>query len=344
MSILSNIFKTAATVAKNTNPIGLAASGVGAVTGYKGPGGVFDPTPGYSATNSAKNAGVSLITGGINAPGPNYTTSGGRTGTKGVNNPQSGIYGGDTSANGYGAGGGSVGTDALLGNLRNQAIDRIHSIQSAYDALTNSLQASVQDKIGQNNQNYDNQTKQLTNTYQDTANQLTGQYQAHGLGDSSYAGNAQDSASKSYNDNLTAINTDRNNTLAQLGQTLQQGRAQYDTGKNSYNDYLNNIGNYGAGDLQTLLSNFGQTQQDLSTQQAGQGTQAQYLQAVQGINPAANQGTSQLTAQLQQLANSSTPQFAKNTIAQGLISQAGQTDPNATSYWQNYFKQLNPGT
>lgn len=342
MSILSNLFHS------NAQLVGGAAKVAGAVTGNK-----QLTNLGHNITNP--NVSLSNPTGILYSNNPAFTGPGayGASAQRGGSQPTAQNQGGsyDPYSNyGDGSYGNSSGNssaqsqaDQQLQGLRNQAIDRIHAIQSAYDALTGSLQSSVTDKSNQLNQNYNQQATTLGDSYKDTANQLTGQYQAHGLGDSSYAGNAQDSANKTYNDNLTAINTDRNNSLSQLGQTLQQGQAQYAAGKNSYNDYLNNIGNYGATDLGTLLSNFGQTQQDLATQQAGQGTQAQYLAAINGVNPTINQGTSQLSAQLQQLANSSTPQFAKNTIAQGLISQAGITDPSQKSLFEDQFKQLTAG-
>lgn len=283
---------------------------------------------------------------GTGAYGASPSTAGGSNGTSNasaVYDP-SAVYGSGygSSASGYGAGGtAQVNPEAaLISSIQG----KIGSIQSAYDALTGSLQSAAGDQANQVNQNYDTQNTQLGNTYKDTANQLVGQYQAHGLGDSSYAGNAQDSANQTYQTNLQSIANNRNSDLAKIGQALQQGLAQNNAGKNSLTPVWNNLGQYSDADLQNLSNQYDAQIQDLAAQQGGSGTQAQYLNTIKSVAPTQNQGTTQLQTQLQQLANSATPTFAKNTIAQGLINQAGQTDPNSQSYWANYFKTLSPGT
>lgn len=234
------------------------------------------------------------------------------------------------------------GVDPLTG-LRSTVSNKIQMIQQAYDALTGNVRAQALDQLGQNNKNYDQQLSGLNDQYQATANGLGGAYAARGLGDSSFYGAAQQNAGKTYGDNQQAILDARDQSSAGLGRWLQTQTAQNEAGKNSYGDYLNNLGNYTADDLNSLNSNLGQAYGSIQGQAAGVGTNQQYLQALQQFAPTQNQGSSQLASQLQQLNSSGAPTFAKDQIQQGLIKQAGINDPNQQSYWSDYWKQLQGG-
>lgn len=297
-----------------------------------------DTTPGYSVVNIAKTqAGkIGNIGNKSKAATPANPYANGNVATWGTG-VGSGPYSG-SGASSYDPV--AAQQDALAGQLRTQVAQKIQAIQQAYDVLNAAVDTSSADKANSLRQNYGQQTSALGDTYKDTANQLTGAYAGRGLSDSSFAGNAQDSATKTYNNNLNAINQSENNDLASVGQYAQTAHAQYNAGKNGYGDTMANLGSYGAPDLQTLLGNLGQTQQQLGTEQAGLGTQGQYLQGINAIAPQQNGGSGQLQSQLQSVLSSAAPGFAKQAIGQGLINQASNGDPAQQSYWNQYFQQL----
>lgn len=251
------------------------------------------------------------------------------------------VLGANATANGTPSGTGAP-ADPYAG-LRSSVANRISLIQHAYDALTGNIRNQVADQNNQNNQNYDKQLSSLGDQYQTTANGLGGAFSARGLGDSSFYGGAQQDAGKTYADNQQSILDSRNQTAAGLGQFAQSNIAQDEAAKNSYGDYLTNLPNYTQSDLQSLDGSLGQAYNTVQGQAAGIGTNQQFVDTLHKYAPTQNQGGSQLASQLQQLVSSGAPTFAKNQIQQGLIKQAGITDPSQVSYWADYFRKLQNG-
>lgn len=241
--------------------------------------------------------------------------------------------------------GGGISVPALpdTSGLQNDVRNRISSIQQAYDALSGNVDQIVNERAGQYGQNYDQQTSDLNKAYGTNAAQQNLAYGARGLGSSSYLQNAQQDAADIYNTNVKNIETDRANTLGQLGQFAASNKAQYAAGRNQYGDVLNNLSKYDMPTIQNLYEQLGGTLGNVQAQQAGLGTNASFIDKLNAITPVKNTGTSQLASKLQQIVTSSAPNFAKSQIAQGLIKQAQLTDPNAQSYWSNYFNQLLTG-
>lgn len=335
MSALSKILGTAANLSNPGNIISGAA--YAATHGKIG----SDITPGYSATNVVRTQAGKVLGAHAATPAPAGNPATWGVGAQGAG---SGTYAGDSgygSQSGYGSDAAAQAQDqALAEGLRQQITSRIQNILQTYDALNSAVDSTVKDKAGQLRTNYGNQTTNLNNSYSDTANQLAGNFSNRGLGDSSYAGNAQDSATRTYNTNLQSINQAENSDLANLGQYANSAHAQYNAAKESDNSYVPQLGNYATPDLQTLFSNLGGDLSNAQTQLGGQGTQGQFLSSVNAIAPVQNGGAGDLQSQLQSVLSSAAPGFAKQAIGQGLITQASNGDPAAQDYYNKLFQQL----
>lgn len=243
---------------------------------------------------------------------------------------------GSTSSGSYGVGTAQPDTTGL----QNTARGLIQSIQNAYNSLTNNITPVVQDKLNQYLSTYNQQTGDLNKSYGDTVGQTQNIFGARGLGDSSFLGNALDSATNTYNENLGDINTDKQNNLAAIGQYANGLQNQASQGAAQYGSYLPNLGQYSSSDLQSLNSSLQSALPQVQSTVNGIGTNQDFLNTLNQYAPQANQGTSQLANQLQQLVTSSAPIFAKNQIASGIVNGANLQDPNAQSYWNNYYQQL----
>ena len=92
-------------------------------------------------------------------------------------------------------------------------------------------------------------------------------------------------------------------------------------------------------DVQAQQAQLDQALQGLAGQRAGLRTNQQYVQALQGIAPSQNMGADMLKKQLDELAVSSIPSFAKQTIGKGLIQKSGQDQ----TFYQDYFDKLQQG-
>lgn len=323
MGALQKILGTASRV---TNPFS-AASGVAYAASHGRVG--SDITPNYSATNVGRTQLSKLTSPAGHAQAPKVQP---------FNAHSLSLM--DTGGGAYGQDAATAQDQALAARLRGDITNKINTILGVYDALNQGVDATVKDKSNQLNQNYGNQRTGLNNTYSDTANQLAGNFSNRGLGDSSYNANAQDSATRTYNTNLQSIQNAQNSDLANLGQFANSAHAGYNAGKSSVSGLGSQLGNYGSADLQSLYNNLGSQEQQLAVERGGQGTQGQFIQAVNGINPVQNGGVADLQGQLQSVLSSAAPGFAKQAIGQGLITQATSGDPAQQSYWNTYFNQL----
>lgn len=324
-------------------PVGWGAGAVG---------GGLNALPGYSSegtrlnniSNSITNPNV-VYTGALNPFSSSFKNSNGAAwATTNPTHPDQGAQGSypqqtlgaetGSQDNGlYGQGGVDM-------NYRNGLADKLHSIISAYDSLNSGVDTISNDAIGNYNKQYDQQAGDLNNEYGKTSNQLSGQYGARGLADSSYYGNAQDEAKNTYNTNVQGLLDQRNQNLASIGQQAATAKAGYGSSRQQYADILGNLGNYGQADLNSLGGQLPGALSGAQQAQAGQGTQASFIQGIQGLPALQNNGASQLQAQLQKLSQTGAPGFAKNQLAQGIINQAQLQDPNANNQWSQYWQQL----
>lgn len=316
----------AATIAADLSPIGLPNAIANKVSG----GAIgFDPTPGFGAQNVLTTQYGNLVNNGGSTPGTVYSPDSSQTQQPAVlsANTNSGTTSGGTSY---------PDTSGLQDAIR----AKIQSIQQAYSMLNGNIDQFVQERAGQNTTNYNQQFDNLNRAYQTSGEQLAGAYGARGLGDSSFYGNAQSDAARTYGQNMNSLLQDQQNTNAQLGQYAAQNKAQFGAAGQQYNDLLNNLGQYDANQLSSLDSQLSGALTNAQSTAAGIGTNAEFINGLSQIAPQQNQGATQLAAQLQQLVTSGAPQFAKNQIAQGLIKQAQLNDPNAVAYWNDYYKRL----
>lgn len=249
----------------------------------------------------------------------------------------------DSSGNnitGSGGGGGSYTAQPDTSALQQSVRNRISAIQGAYANLQGAINPLVQDKVSQYLQNYNTQAGDLNKAYGNAIGQTQAMYGARGLGDSSFQGNALDTATGTYNENLNSLNQDKTSKLASIGQYAQGLKSGAQSASDQYGQYLNNLGNYSASDLSSLDASLANALPGVQQQAANLGTNQQFLNTLAQYAPQVNQGSQQLASQLQNLVTSSAPIFAKKQIAAGLVKSAQLTDPSAQSYWNDYFNQL----
>ena len=227
--------------------------------------------------------------------------------------------------------------------LKSSIQSRIAALQQAYQSQQDATQPLIQQKMDSLNQNYDTQQKSLNNSLGTTTNQLQAMYGARGLQDSSFNGNALQNAGDTYNNSLTALNQDKASNIAGLGQYAQNAQTGAQSASAQYASYLPHLDSYSATDLQTLDNQLASQLPVVQQQLSGMGTQQQFTNDLNKFVPAQSDGNAKLAQQLQTLASSSAPLFAKNQIAQGVIKSSQLTDPSAQAYYSDYFKKLLSG-
>jgi hypothetical protein len=233
-----------------------------------------------------------------------------------------------------GGGGGGYYTPMVTANLS----DRINALNQMYDLIYRDLSELTQSKRGELEKAYGEQQKGITGQYEETARALPLQYGAQGVGDSSYYSKAAGRASDVYNQNLAQMEQEKQSKLGELGKFYETTMGQFRTGQEAVGRTPRSITGTQA-DVQAQQAQLDQALQGLAGQRAGLRTNQQYVQALQGIAPSQNMGADMLKKQLDELAVSSIPSFAKQTIGKDIIQKSGQDQ----TFYQDYFDKLQQG-
>lgn len=245
--------------------------------------------------------------------------------------PSARYYGVDAGAAGGGGRAGGYAAPMVTADLS----DRINALNQMYDLIYRDLADLTQSRRGELEKAYGEQQKGLTGQYEETARALPLQYAAQGVGDSSYYSKAAGRASDVYQQNLAQMEQEKQGKLGELGKFYETTMGQFRTGQEALGRTPRSITGTQA-DVQAQQSQLDQALQGLAGQRAGLRTNQQYVQALQGIAPSQNMGAEALKKQLDELAVSSIPSFAKQTIGKGLIQKSGQDQ----TFYQDYFDKL----
>jgi|ERR1039458_2045997 hypothetical protein len=244
-------------------------------------------------------------------------------------------------ANGLNANGGSSTF------LQDQFLPVLGQLQSAYNGLFGNGQPG-QGEYGQAAgaeaanvaANYGNQQQALSNSFGQSQAQLPWEYAGQGVGQSSYAQNAENFASNAYNTGVQGIQT---------GQTADQAHIQQaeNAAQGQYSGYL---GLYNNPVLQKALQNsdeyyqnsqYGALAGDLvsAQQMAGQQTPLPTAVAQLASNPSYQQkGSTQLQNQLNSVNQLPTSTAAQNQISAGIAGNPN--NPQGTSLYSPYLQQV----
>lgn len=231
----------------------------------------------------------------------------------------------------YSGGGGGYYTPTVTANLS----DRINALNQMYDLIYKDIADLTQSRRSELEKAYGQQQEGLTGQYQETARALPQQYGAAGIKNSSYYENAAQRASDAYTQSLAQMEQDKQAKLGELGKFYETTMGQFRTGQEAVGRTPRSITGTQA-DVQAQQSQLDQALQSLAGQRAGLKTNQQYVQSLQGIAPSQNMGADMLKKQLDELAVSSIPSFAKQTIGKGLIQKSGQDQ----TFYQDYFDKL----
>jgi len=219
------------------------------------------------------------------------------------------------------------------GQVTTDLSGKIQALNDMYGVIYNDLANLTKEKRASLENNYGDQTKNLQTNYENAAAQLPLQYGAQGIGQSSYYAKAAGNAQDIYNQNALAIQKEQQQKLGDLGQWYQSTLGQYQGNQAGLAGYGGVGTQADATALDTQLNQLGQARSGLQTQ-------GQNVAGLSAIAPSQNTGADQLKKMLGDLATSSIPDFAKQTIAKGKIQQSGQDQ----AFYTDYFDKLRQQT
>lgn len=235
-------------------------------------------------------------------------------------------------------GGGTYNPQQSIAPYQQQVQGDQSNINTLYSQLFGGVDQQVADQTNQlqnqYNQQFGTNDKALADSLQRNNDIFTGR----GAFNSSYRENAANDMNNTANqDRQNLVNAEQAG-LGKLGQYATTTKAGLTAGKNA-NQY--DLSQYtDVPSLQALHTQLGQHISGLQQQLAGLGTNQDYMNTLNQITPIQSQAATQLSGKLANLAQSSTSSEAKNALAQGYISEAQLTDPNAKAYWSSYFNDL----
>lgn len=234
-----------------------------------------------------------------------------------------------------GGGGGAAAAPTVTADLSG----KINALNDMYNVIYQDLGNLAKEKRGNLEKTFGTQRSNLDTSYQDTATQLPGQYNAQGIGQSSYYAKAAGKAQDVYNQNAQAIQDEQNQKLADLGQWYQSTLGQYQGQQAAVGGTPRSVTGTAA-DVQGIQSGLDTQLNQLGQARTGLQGQGQNIAGLASIAPSQNTGADQLKKMLGELATSSIPDFAKQTIAKGKIQQSGQDQ----TFYTDYFDKLKQQT
>jgi len=245
--------------------------------------------------------------------------------------PAARYYGVNTTA------GGTGGTPQVTADLSG----KIKALNDMYGVIYNDLANLTKEKRASLESSYGDQTKNLQNTFQDVSTQLPMQYGAQGIGQSSYYAKAAGNAQDVYNQNTKALQDAQTQNLADLGRFYQTNLGNY---QGQQAALASTPASYtgSQADVQNVQSGLDTQLNQLRQARTGLQTQGQNIAGLSAIAPSQNTGADQLKKMLGDLATSSIPDFAKQSIAQNQIKKSGQDQAYYTDYYDK-LRQQTPG-
>jgi len=247
-------------------------------------------------------------------------------------------YGGTTQTTGGGGGGGG---GNYVPTVTADLSGKINALNDMYNVIYQDLGNLAKEKRGNIEKSLGTQRSNLESQFQDVATQLPGQYNAQGIGQSSYYAKAAGKAQDVYNQNVEAIKQEQDQKLADLGQWYQSTMGQYQGQQAAVGATPRSVTGTAA-DVQGVQSGLDTRLNELGQARTGLQSQGQNIAGLAAIAPTQNTGADQLKKMLGELATSSIPDFAKQTIAKGKIQQSGQDQAFYTDYFDK-LKQPTPG-
>jgi hypothetical protein len=238
------------------------------------------------------------------------------------------------------AGGGSA-RAATAPTVTADLSGKINALNDMYNVIYQDLGNLAKEKRGNIEKSLGTQRSNLQSQFQDVATQLPGQYNAQGIGQSSYYAKAAGKAQDVYNQNVEAIKQEQDQKLADLGQWYQSTMGQYQGQQAAVGATPRSVTGTAA-DVQGVQSGLDTRLNELGQARTGLQSQGQNIAGLASIAPTQNTGADQLKKMLGELATSSIPDFAKQTIAKGKIQQSGQDQAFYTDYFDK-LKQPTPG-
>jgi hypothetical protein len=238
-------------------------------------------------------------------------------------------------------GGGGGARAAAVPTVTADLSGKINALNDMYNVIYQDLGNLAKEKRGNIEKSLGTQRSNLETAFQDTATQLPGQYNAQGIGQSSYYAKAAGKAQDVYNQNVKAIQDEQDQKLADLGQWYQSTMGQYQGQQAAVGATPRSVTGTQA-DVQGVQSGLDTRLNELGQARTGLQSQGQNIAGLASIAPSQNTGADQLKKMLGELATSSIPDFAKQTIAKGKIQQSGQDQTFYTDYFDK-LKQPTPG-
>ena len=236
---------------------------------------------------------------------------------------------------GGGGGGGGSYVPAVTADLS----DKINALNEMYNVIYQDLGNLTKERRSNIESAYGAQAKNVQSAYQDTATQLPGQYNAQGIGQSSYYAKAAGKAQDIYNEQTKAIQDEQNQKLADLGQWYQSTLGQYQGQQAAVGATPRSVTGTAA-DVAGVRSGLDTRINELGQARTGLRSQGQNIAGLAAVAPSQNSGADQLKKMLGELATSSIPDFAKQTISKDKIQKSGQ-DP---AFYTDYFDKLRQQT
>lgn len=206
----------------------------------------------------------------------------------------------------------------LIAQARGQVQPLLGQLRDLYSQINGQIDTYANDQRGQIDQSYGTQFANNDNVYKSGVDTINSSFGARGASDSSYRGNALDSAKTDYTNSNNYLSQQHDSNYAQLGSVVAQNKAAV------ANPPQIDLGQYQ--DVPSLLSLRDQLDQHISGLQGTQRnlfTQGQLRDELNKVAPAQSGLDATLKAKIDALTKSGASPDAVYGLGSGYISRSG---------------------
>lgn len=229
---------------------------------------------------------------------------------------------------------------AKAAQLKTQISDLVNTVKSIYDGRYGQVDQSAAEQAGKLNSRFGSESGQLEGQIADQNQQAGAAYAGNGTFDSSYRGNAQDTITKSGNQQIDSLGQDLKDNLATVAEWVQQQKAGLNAGKNSADTIVSQLAQ--ETDPSSLISLRNQIDSQIATlqgQSADNNTEAQNASALESIAPSGAR-SQQLQVTLKSILGGNADPTTKAAIGSQLIASANLDPTDQSKLLQAFHTDL----
>jgi len=225
-------------------------------------------------------------------------------------------------------------------NLQKSIQKLVGDTMSVYDSLYGNLNTAASGQRQALESRFARETGSLGEQFTQEIPRIGQAYAARGAYDSSWRGNAEETARKGFESQLQGLGEEQRASMAKIGQEVSTQEAQFRTGQEGINRVLAQLPNVtDVNELTALQNELQKRIDDLRASQAGLQSQEAYIQRFQQLAPSSDR-MAQLQSTLSRIIAGEAPGALKQSVGAQIIGSSGLTEEEKAQVLTDFNAQV----